>query len=162
MTKDTEYTQSRYMVCIDGSDVARKAMRFACMKAKKRNLLIDLLHVVPPVESQSLESIQEKMESDLRANAEKMLQEHADEAMDLSGHMPSLLIRHGDIVDEIIKQIDEDSDYDANMLVLGIEPDKGSRGKLASRIIGHMGTKISIPIMLVPSNLTDEQMESLG
>lgn len=154
------HVQSKYLVCVDGSQVARRAMRFACMKAKKRNLVVGLIHIVPPIEKHSLESIQEAMESEMRAEAEKMMQEHAAEAETLSGHKPSLLIRHGDIVDEIIALTNETED--ANMLVLGIEPEKGSRGRLVSKITSHMGHKLLVPIMLVPSNLTDEQMEAIG
>lgn len=155
-----EHTQSRYLVCIDGSDVAQRAMRFACMKAKKRNLLVDLVHVVPPIERQSLESIQEAMEAELRADAEAMMQEHAAEAQELSGHAPSILIRHGDIIDEIIAQTRESDEI--NMLVLGIEPEKGSRGRLVSKLTSHMGHKLLVPIMLVPASLTDEQMAEIG
>lgn len=155
-----DHSQSRYLVCIDGSEVARNAMRFACMKAKKRNLIVDLLHIVPPIEKQSLESVQEAMEAELRDDAEKMMQDHAAQAQELSGHAPSILIRHGDIIDEIIAQTNESED--ANMLVLGIEPEKGSRGRLVSKLTSHMGHKLLIPIMLVPATLTDEQMEEVG
>ena len=154
------YSKSKYLVCVDNSDVARIALRFACIKARKRNLQVDILHVITPVDLQPLDAVKEKMEEDLRAEAEKMLSKLAEEAYELTGRHPSMLIRIGSITEQIITHALED--HGANMLVLGIEPEKGSRGKLASKIISQMGHKLLIPLMLVPGNLTDQQMEELG
>ncbi|MCI5049639.1 MAG: universal stress protein [Rickettsiales bacterium] len=158
MTETTE--KQKYLVCVANSDVSRKALRFACMKAAKRNISIDVLHVMPPIDVQTLQSVADKMLEEQRAEAEELLKSMADEAQELTGIKPTLLIRSGNPAEEILAQTQED--YFTNMLVLGVSPGSNSGRRVISWLSNHSGTKLLIPMMLVPGNLTDEQMESLA
>jgi nucleotide-binding universal stress UspA family protein len=151
---------SKYLVCIDNTDVSRIALRFACIKGKRRNILIDMLHVIPPSDIQTIGAVASKIEKDQRDEAEALLQDMAKEAFELSGIRPSLWIRQGNPADEIIAQTLED--YDANMLVLGVTPGTKSGKRVIQSLTSQAGDKLLIPMMLVPGNLTDKQMEALA
>lgn len=155
-----DFKSSKYLVCVDKTDVSRIALRFACIKAKRRNILIDMLHVIPPSDIQTLGAVANKIEKEQREEAEALLQELAKEAIEIAGVRPSLWIRSGKPADEIIAQTLDD--YDANMLVLGITPGSKSGNRVINSLTSQAGEKLLIPLMLVPGNLTDKQMEALA
>lgn len=154
------YIQSKYLVCVDHTDVSRSALRFACSKARKRNIRIDVLHVMPPVDGQLVGAVADKMRQEQRADAEKLLQSLAHEAVGEFGITPSLLIREGIPADQILAQTQED--YFTNMLVLGVSPQSSGRRKVINTLTNYYADKLHIPIMLVPGNMTDEEMDKLG
>lgn len=151
---------SRYLVCVANSDVSRKALHFASIKAKKRGILLDILHVLPKLDIHTLQGVADKMQQEQRAEGEALLQSMADEAHRLSGITPTLIIREGNPAEEILAQTQED--YFTNMLVLGVSPGSNSGRRVISWLANHSGTKLLIPMMLVPGNLTAEQMENLA
>lgn len=148
---------SKYIVCVDNTEISRIALRFACIKARKRNIMIDILHVIAPSDLQAMGGVAQKIEQEQRAEAEALLQSLAEEAYTLMGHCPSLSIRNGKPSDEIIAQTLEDPD--ANMLVLGVTPGSKSGNRVISYLTSQAGEKLLIPMMLVPGNMTDQQME---
>lgn len=151
---------SKYLVCVDNTDVSRMALRFACIKGRKRGILVDMLHVIEKTDVQALGSVAEKMAREQRRNAEKLMRELSQEAYDCSGIIPSLWIREGDPSDEILDLAI--SDPDINMLVLGVNPGSKSGNRVISWVTSKAGDKLLVPVMLVPSNLTDQQMQELA
>lgn len=152
--------QSKYIVCVDHTDISRMALRFACIKARKRNIRLDILHVIPPSDVQTMGAVAEKMEQEQREAAEKILQSLAEEAIELMGSPPQLSIRSGKVSDEIIAHTLDDAD--ANMLVLGVTPGSKSGNRVISYLTSQAGEKLLVPMMLVPGNLTDQQMEAVA
>jgi nucleotide-binding universal stress UspA family protein len=150
---------SKFLVCVDSSDVAKVALRFACLKAQKRGVLIDLLHVIQPAEFQSLFSIAGKIDNDARTAGEKLLNELSKEAEQLIGVKPTCLLREGSIGECILKTATDDQGV--NMVLLGVSPGE-TRGKLVSWLCQQMGENLMMPIMLVPGNLTEAQMAELA
>ncbi len=153
-------TPAKFLVCVDRTEVSRVALRFACIKAKKRGGLVDVLHIIEPANSESFFSVADKMKEEMRQEAEELMQELCKEAYDISGIMPSILLKEGKIGEQILETAVED--YDANMLVLGVTPGGGKRGKLIAWLSTQMGEALLIPVMLVPGNLTDQQIEELS
>ena len=156
----TPHTQSKYLVCVDASDVSRKALRFACIKARKRGILLDILHVITPSDIQALQGVADVMRQEAREAAEALLQSMADEASTITGIVPTLLIREGNPGEQILAQTLED--YYTNMVVLGVSPGSNSGMRVINWLTSQSGKKLSIPMMLVPGNLSDEQMEELA
>lgn len=149
----------KYLVCVDAREESRVALRLACARAKSRGRRqINLLHVIPPPDMQMLGLVAEKINEERRAEAEVLLQKHAEEAYALSGIMPTLMLRQGAIGDEIVAAAGEDPEI--SMLVLGVAQE-GTRGTLLAWLASQLGAKLFVPIMLVPGNLTDHQIEML-
>ena len=70
-----------------------------------------------------------------------------------------LLLREGAIGEEILAGVAEDPEI--NMLVLGMAHHTTARGKLAAWLAGQLGNKLFVPLLMVPGNLTDQQLEAL-
>lgn len=151
---------SKYLVCVDDTDVSRMALRFACFKGKKRGILIDILHVTEKQDLQALGSVAEKMAQEQREHAEQLMQELAQEAYECAGITPSLWIKEGDPSDEILDLAI--SDPDINMLVLGVNPGSKSGNRVINWVTSKAGEKLLVPVMLVPATLTDQQMKELA
>ncbi len=151
---------TKFLVCIDKQEASRVALRFACMKAKKRGGIVDILHVIEPMEAQALISINDTMKEEQRAEAEALIAQLSSDAFYNFSIEPNGIIKEGKIGEEILKTAKED--VGVNMIVLGVSPKASTRGKLISWLSSQLGEGLIMPIMLVPGNLTTEQMQELS
>ena len=149
----------KYLVCVDTKPECRVALKLACMKARERRGMVDMLHVVAPADFQTLGAVADRMREERRQEGEILLKELADEASAEHGITPSMILREGITGDEIVAAAMED--HDVIMLVMGISLQSSSRGKLMAWMASQLGHKLLIPILMVPGNLTDQQLASL-
>ena len=149
----------KYLVCVDGTAQSRVAVRFACLRAKNTRGRVVLLTVLEPAEFQHWMAVESVMQEERREEAEHLLQELAGEVNAWAGVMPVFTVRAGRIGDEILAAIEEDPTI--SFLVVGSAPPSAEHGKLISWLAGQLAGKLSIPLVIVPGNLTDEQLVNL-
>lgn len=150
----------KFLVCVDGSPQSRAALRFAAQRARNTGGLLALLHVCEPVDCQGWMRVADTMEAEQREEAECLLQDMAGEVWALTGLMPELNFRRGSIGTEILDAIREDGDIHA--LVVGAAPASARRGRLISWLAGELAGSLDIPLVIVPGNLTDRQIDRLA
>ena len=150
----------KYIVCVKDSEGSRTALHFACLRVKKRGGLVDVLHVLPPSDFQSLHLIADKMLEERRAEAEEMLMRMTDEAHAATGIVTSIHIREGNIGEEIaaVANLQQTS----TSLVVAAERGSDTRNSLINWLQGALGEKFFIPLLLVPGKMTQAQMETLS
>ncbi|HEV7373012.1 universal stress protein [Arenibaculum sp.] len=146
----------KFLVCVDRSPHSRPAVRFASLRARNIGGTVALLHVLPPAEFQTLLTVAETIEEEERADAELFLQTVAAEVHALSGRLPELHIRVGSVGDSILGLLADQPGIDA--LVVGAAPPSERRGRLISWLAGQLAGSIEIPLLIVPGNLSDEQL----
>src|SRR5687768_16429414 len=149
----------KYLVCVDHREESRVALRLACMKAKARHYRIDLLHVINPTDFQTLGGVAERIREEQMAEAHALLNSLADDVRHAYDITPGIILREGNTGDEIVSVALEDPD--TIIIYLGIAQQSSSRGKLASWLAGQLGSKLFVPLLMVPGNLTDQQLETL-
>lgn len=149
----------KYLVCVDEREEARIGLRLAAAQAAARGGVIDILHIIPPADFQTLSGIAERMEQEQRAEAEKLMRGLSEEVFAQAGITPGQVIRQGAIGEEILAAAM--ADYDISMLVLGVAENTSGRGKLVSWLASQLGSKLFTPLLLVPGNLTDQQLRTL-
>jgi nucleotide-binding universal stress UspA family protein len=149
----------KYMVCVDNREESRVALRLACMKARTRSGTVEMLHVVPPADFQTLGAVADRMREERQREGTHLLKTLAEDAFAAYGVTANILLREGSAGDEIIAAAMED--HDVIMVVIGVPKDTGGRGKLSAWLAGQLGTNLLIPLLMVPGNLTDEQLQSL-
>ena len=155
-----DYT-GKHLVCVDESEAARVALHFACKKTAKRGGTVSMLHVIPPSEMQNMFGALEKANEEEHREAEELMEKLRRSAFDYSGITPHALLRRGNPGEEIISAVLEDQDVD--MLMLGVSPDSTPEGrKLINWLSTALGDKLLVPILLVPGNLTDMQIDALS
>jgi len=153
-------TLKKYLVCVDGSPNSEVALRFACALAKRRSGEVILLHILEPADFQTLFALADKILEEEKAKAEGLLQKLVQVAENYCGITPTILLRVGRLGEEVIKAATEDADI--SMIVLGSAPARSEKGKLSSWLSTKLGETLLIPLLLVPGNLTDLQIEELA
>ncbi len=151
--------QVKFLVCVGHDPHSRVAVHFACLRARNTGGRVALLHVLPPPEFQHWVAVGEIMREETREEAEELLQKVAGEVQDRLGFMPEINVREGQIGEQILRQIDDDSDVD--ILVVGAVPGSEGHGQLISWLAGQLAGNLNIPMVIVPGNLTDAQLENL-
>ena len=98
----------------------------------------------------------------MRAEAKERIEVHfevfAQWMRDRQGVNPSLVIREGEVVPEILAQISEDPEI--GILVLGASTDKKGPGPIVTQLSKNAGS-LPIPITVVPGDLSKERLEAI-
>ena len=148
-----------YLVCVDGRDECRVALRLACMKALARGGKVAMVHVIPPADFQTLGAIAERMREERQTEANILLDMLSNEAKTSYSITPESILLEGAAGDKIIEAAT--SREDTIMLVLGVATQNTNRGKLVSWLASQLGGKLLLPLLMVPGNLTDQQLSTL-
>lgn len=149
----------KFLVCVDRRPQTRVAVRYACRRAKTTGGSVSLLHVIEPPEFQHWVAVGDVMEDERRAEAEQLLQDLSSDVNEWAGVLPELCVREGDIGDEILAQVEEDPTVE--VLVVGAAPPDDSGFSLITFLAGKLVGRLSIPLVIVPGNLSDEQIVNM-
>jgi len=148
----------KFLVVLDDSRECLNAMRFAAMRASKTGGGVAVLSVIAPEEFNHWIGVGDIMREEARERIEVHFEVFAKWMRDRQGVDPELVIREGQPVDEIIAQIQEDAEI--GVLVLGAGIDKKGPGPLVTQLTKNAGS-LSIPITIVPGDLSKERLEAI-
>lgn len=154
-----EPQKSRYLVCVDQHEESKVALRLACMKANARGSQVVMVHVIAPADFQTLGAIADRMREERKREGQKLLNDLAEEAFATYGIRPVTALREGSTGDEILETIL--ADVNINIVVIGTTQHGAGRGKLTSWLATQLGSKLLVPLLMVPGNLTDQQLHAL-
>ncbi|WP_299437314.1 universal stress protein [uncultured Rhodospira sp.] len=148
-----------FLVVVDDSDEMRTALRFACLRARSTQGRVVLMRIIEPPDFEHFKFIGDKMKSEAHGDAEKRLQRLAAEVQKTSGQTPMLVVREGRASEQILKTIEENPEI--SVLVLAAAKGKDAPGPLVSGLAGTFGSRLRVPVMVVPANLTDADFDRL-
>jgi nucleotide-binding universal stress UspA family protein len=151
--------RTRFLCVVDDTPECRVAVRYASQRAKNVGGGLSLLRVLAPPDAQAWSSVREMMVQEARDEAEKLMTAMAQRVFADSGIRPELIIRDGAPRDALLKLLGEDPSI--RVLVLGGAPGSGGPGPLVSTLAGQMSGNLPVPVMVVPGNLTDEQVDAV-
>lgn len=151
--------KEKLLVCVAGNESSPMAVRLACKKAGKHGMGVDILTVIEPMEFQPLFGRSDNFTDERRGNAEDLLQKLSDIAQEY-GITPTLHLREGKLGEQILSAVMEDSDV--NMLVIGLSAGSTTGPRLVAWLAERMSDDLLVPLLLVPDNLTDQQLEVLA
>ena len=144
------------MVVLDDSKECLNAMRFAAMRAANSGGGVTILSVISPDEFNHWIGVSDIMREEARERIEVHFEVFAKWMRDRKNIEPELVIREGEVVSEILAQIQ--SDPEIGVLVLGAGLGKKGPGPLVTQMSKNAGT-LPIPVTIVPGSLTKEQLE---
>jgi nucleotide-binding universal stress UspA family protein len=119
-----------------------------------------MLAAVDPPDNFEWIGVGEAMVAEAQEEAQKRLDEAAQEARSAAGLEPEQVIVVGDKAEAIAKVIEEDEDI--SFLVLAAGAGKEGPGPLVSTIAGKAASTFPIPIVIVPGSLSDEEIDALA
>ncbi len=150
----------KFLVVVDDTPECRVAVRFAARRAERTGASLVLLRVIVPDPSHThWIAVEERMREEAFDEAEVLLQDIASDINEWAGLVPAVAIRQGQIKDEVLGQIDEDSGVD--VLVLAASPGTDGPGPLVTALAGKLSGSMRIPVTVVPGNLTDSEVDRL-
>ena len=148
----------KFLVVLDDSKECLNAIRFAAMRAAKSGGGVEVLSIVPPEEFNHWIGVADLMRAEAKERIEVHFEVFAKWMRDKQGIDPSLVIREGEVVPEILAQISDDSEI--GILVLGASTDKKGPGPIVTQLSKNAGS-LPIPITVVPGDLSKERLEAI-
>lgn len=147
-----------YLVIMDETDEAVRALRFASRRAMKTGGSVHILALVPRESFNAFGAIQATIEQEAYDRAEMVASSAAGSIFAESGKMPVISVRTGDAQGVIKTYLGEHPEVAA--LVLGAAAE-GGPGPLVAHFSSHAGT-LPCPLFVVPGGLTDEDIDRLS
>ncbi len=148
----------KFLVVLDDSRECLNAMRFAAMRAAQTGGGVVILSVIPPDEFNHWIGVSDIMRAEARERIEAHYEVFAKWMRDKQGVDPELVIREGEPVDEILKQVREDTDV--GVLVLGASIEGKGPGPLVTQLTKNAGL-LPMPITIVPGDLSKDRLEAI-
>ena len=131
----------KFMVVLDNSTECLNAMRFAAMRAEKTGARVEILAVIPPEEFNHWIGVGAIMREEARDRISAHFEIFAKWMREKHNVEPELVIREGEVVNEILAQINDDAEVD--ILVLGAGTDRKGPGPLVSQLSKSLDIKIN-------------------
>ena len=128
----------KFLVVLDDSKECLNAMRFAAMRAAKTGGGVEVLSIIPPEEFNHWIGVGDLMRAEAKERIEVHFEVFAKWMRDRQGVNPSLVIREGEVVPEILAQISEDPEI--GILVLGASTDKKGPGPIVTQLSKNAGS----------------------
>ena len=148
------------LVVVDATADWDRAVYYASRWAKRVGGGVVMLHVVETEEqSQQWLAVADIMRAEAHENANAALDRAAARAKRIAAITPERVIREGEPTEQILDLIEED--VDIAMLVLSANPGAEGPGPLTTMLARTVGT-FPIPVVIVPGDLTDRELEALS
>ena len=148
----------KFLVVLDDSRECLNAIRFAALRASHTGGGVQILSIIPPEEFQHWMGVADLMRAEARERIEAHFEVFAKWMRDKHAIDPELVIREGQPVDEILSQIEEDTDI--GILVLGAGIDRSGPGPLVAQLTKSSGA-LPVPITIVPGDMSKERLEKI-
>lgn len=145
-----------FLVVVDDSAERAVALKYACLRAAKSGGRVALLRVVEPVEQSEWANIGAMMAEERREEAESLLAGLAAQVKDITGGLPTLIIREGVLADELLALLEADPQI--SILVLATEAGTKGPGPLVSAFTGRLAGRMTVPMTLVPGSMSDAEL----
>lgn len=149
----------KFLAIIDGTPECGKAVLYAGLRAQKTNGGLVLLYVCPPGDFQHWIGVEEIMRAEAMEEANATLDKFGRYARERANIDPETVVREGVTRDEVLALIEEDKDI--AQLVLAAGDSKEGPGPLVASVAGR-GAAFPIPVLVLPSAMSDEDIETVA
>ena len=148
----------KYLVIIDETEEARKALRFAMRWAEASKGSVQILAIVQPQNFNAFGGVQATIEQEARDRAEAIATSAAGNVYSESGKMPNIAVKVGEASRIVRDYLTEHPDVLA--LVLGAASE-GPPGPLVSHFSAHTGS-LPCPLVILPGSMAVEDVDRIA
>ena len=149
----------KFLVIVDDSPECSRAVHFAARRSARLGAGVVMLTVNAPGEFQHWLGVGDVMKDEAEEAAGALQESFAVHARSAAGIEPEKIIRTGGKAEEILKLITEDEDI--CYLVLATATGNEGPGPLVSSLAGKSGAMFPIPVVIVPGDLEDAEIDAL-
>ena len=144
------------LIILDDTPEMLNAMRFAATRAAKTGGGIVMLAVISPEEFQHFMGVADVMRAEAHEKVEAHFQIFKDRMEKREGITPTLVIREGDQVEQVIDYVK--SDPEVGVIVVGAVADKSGPGPLVTALTGRRLNDLRVPITVVPGSMSKKDI----
>ena len=145
---------------VDETPEMAVALRFACYLANKRNGQVALFRALEPAGFMPWAGVDDIMRTEMQNESEDLLSSYTDIVEEWTGDAPIVYIREGNAGEELTKLLCEEKDI--TKLVLSSDISTEDPGPVINYMMREGTHTIHKPIIVVPSNMTDEELMQLA
>ncbi|WP_425411175.1 universal stress protein [Hyphococcus sp.] len=160
--KEKPEERIKFLLIASDNAEARLAAFFTGRRARRSNARVVILYVMEPPEFGHWATVAETMRAEAEEKAEALLEEFAAEVKAQSGEAPEVIMREGELADELKKLIEEDQEI--AIFFLGASADKSGPGPLVASLAtkpSYLGAR-PIPVTVVPGSMTRDELRRLS
>jgi nucleotide-binding universal stress UspA family protein len=147
----------KFLAVIDETPECERAVAYASRRAKTTGGVLLLLFVIDSADFQQFLGVEQIMRAEAQERANSTLSKFSASVRETIGIESELVVREGITSEEIRKLIEEDQDI--AILVLAAGSGKDGPGPLVQSLAGR--EPFSIPVTVVPYNLSDEDIDAI-
>jgi nucleotide-binding universal stress UspA family protein len=147
----------KFLAVIDETPECERAVAYASRRAKTTGGVLLLLFVIDSADFQAFLGVEQIMRTEAEERANSTLSKFAASVRETIGIESELAVREGITSEQIRKLIEEDQDI--AILVLAAGSGKDGPGPLVQSLAGR--ESFSIPVTVVPYNLSDEDIDAI-
>ncbi len=140
-----------FLVVVDGTEESMTAIDYASQFANAQQGYVALLNVIEHTYVQNWKNIEDKIQNDLRAQAEQMIWDAAGRVFENTRAIPMISIENGSPGDMIVKTVEENKNIVS--LVLASASNSSNPGPMVSYFSGKGLSRLHVPLMVIPGNL---------
>lgn len=149
----------KFLVVLDDSKECLNAMRFAAMRAQHTGGDVEILSVIPPDEFNHWIGVGTIMREEAKERIHAHFEVFAKWMRDKHDVDPRLVIREGNVIEEILKRVEESSEI--GVVVLGAASGRGAPGPIITKLLRQAGT-LPIPLTIVPGEMSKDRLEAVS
>ena len=149
----------KFLVVIDGSPESTRAVHFAARRAARTGASMIMLGIVTMEETMEFLGVGDAMREEAEEEVTRLIAAATDHAKEAASIVPEQVVKEGEKSASIRRLIEEDQDI--SFLVLATATDGTGPGPLVSGIASS-SQSYPIPIVIVPGDLTDEEIDALA
>ena len=149
-----------FLVVLDDSQEMFRAFRYAARRSSRNNGRVALLYTFDTLEFSHWKAVEDIAEVESREKAEEKIVEYENFVMTFTQKKPKKFIMKGDRVECIIKFL-EANNFISNF-VLAASEKSSSSDSLISSFTGKNRSKIRVPLTILPSSLSEEEIDKLS
>lgn len=149
----------KFLVLLDDSRECLNAMRFAAMRAQHTGGEVEILSVIPPEEFNHWLGVGTLMRDEAKERIHAHYEVFAKWMLDKHDVDPRLVIREGNVVEQILKRVEESPEI--GVIVLGAASGRRGPGPVITELVRNAGT-LPVPITIVPGEMSKERLESIS
>lgn len=156
----SEYKR-KFLVVIDDTPEADRAVTFAAHRVKRTGGTLVLLSVIESEDFQQFLGVEEVMRAEAREEAERLLDKRIARISRIGGVRTETVIREGRVFEEIEALVAKDPAI--AILVLGASASSDGPGPLVTAFVSRAsGNALPVLIAIVPASMTDEQIIAIA
>jgi len=149
----------KFLVLLDDSEECDRAIYFAARRAVRTSSGLVILTVVADAGFHEWLGVGDMIREEADQESEAMLGRAAERCRAIAGLQPELVLRRGGKAEQILELLQEDEDI--SFLVLAASASSEGPGPLVSTIVAKAAGTFPIPIVIVPEEMSEDDIDAI-